>query len=121
MSEDEIPCKRTKIEETNEDQSTANAVAAEEQTEINVAATSSQTPNANVAALPQPRPKLLFKNPKFSYIEPGGKKFVWKSLKQIVTQEKALPWPEDVVLCKFIMNNTVEYINFHISLCRYFA
>lgn len=33
--------------------------------------------------------KLNFKkNHRFSYLENGGKKFVWKSLKQIITQEE---------------------------------
>uniref|UniRef100_A0A1A9W949 Vps72/YL1 C-terminal domain-containing protein n=1 Tax=Glossina brevipalpis TaxID=37001 RepID=A0A1A9W949_9MUSC len=58
---------------------------------------------ATVSNLPQslasvaPRPKLAFKNPKFSYIEPSGKKFVWKSLKQIIAQEKSLPWSQEMI------------------------
>ncbi|KAM7346700.1 INO80 complex subunit C [Cochliomyia hominivorax] len=103
MSE-EIPSKKLKTEDndcetkTNE-QLTDNATAQESNSE---ATTISQASIATItipaAATPQSKPKLSFKNPKYSYIEPGGKKFIWKSLKQIVTQEKSLPWPEDVVL-----------------------
>ncbi|XP_023305504.2 INO80 complex subunit C [Lucilia cuprina] len=93
MSED-IPCKKSRVEERDEE------LISEEKQENSTSSTA-QNKEANstsVAVQQQPRPKLTFKNPKFSYIEPGGKKFVWKSLKQIVTQEKSLPWPEEVVL-----------------------
>ncbi|KAI8120304.1 hypothetical protein FF38_13703 [Lucilia cuprina] len=93
MSED-IPSKKSRVEERDEE------LISEEKQENNTSSTA-QNKEANstsVAVQQQARPKLTFKNPKFSYIEPGGKKFVWKSLKQIVTQEKSLPWPEEVVL-----------------------
>ena len=102
---DEIPSKKLKLEketeETKEDEKSPNKGSTTKSTAQTMEATnatgaSNNTPNA---APQQQRPKLTFKNPKFSYIEPGGKKFVWKSLKQIVTQEKSLPWPENVVLC----------------------
>ncbi|XP_013117927.1 INO80 complex subunit C [Stomoxys calcitrans] len=44
------------------------------------------------------RPKILCKNTKFSYFETCGKRFVWKSLKQIITQERSLIWPDDIIL-----------------------
>ncbi|XP_037817130.1 INO80 complex subunit C [Lucilia sericata] len=102
MSED-IPCKKSRIEEhegeikseENPENSTSSNTPNKESS---VGVTNLPTANTTSVAIPQPRPKLTFKNPKFSYIEPGGKKFVWKSLKQIVTQEKSLPWPEEVVL-----------------------
>lgn len=109
MSE-EIPIKKLKTEdtdlETNEVIETEAKTPAEEVNSTIVSTVTSNTPTTTLSTLPsavtQARPKLTFKNPKFSYIEPGGKKFVWKSLKQIVTQEKSLPWQEEVVLCKFI-------------------
>ncbi|TMW49570.1 hypothetical protein DOY81_005358 [Sarcophaga bullata] len=105
---DEIPSKKLKLEketeETKEDEKSpnkGNTTKSTSQTMEAINATTSATATSNNtsnAAPVQQRPKLTFKNPKFSYIEPGGKKFVWKSLKQIVTQEKSLPWPDDVVL-----------------------
>lgn len=106
MSENEIPYKKLKTEVNHEEESsiTQEAEAADpEEIELNTTLVPSSQTNATIAStsIPQQRPKLAFKNPKFSYIEPGGKKFIWKSLKQIVSQEKSFSWPEDVVLCKF--------------------
>ncbi|XP_011187762.1 INO80 complex subunit C [Zeugodacus cucurbitae] len=39
-------------------------------------------------------PKISFKNAQYSYIEPGGKKHVFKSLKQILAVEKTQQLPE---------------------------
>lgn len=33
-------------------------------------------------------------------VKSGCKKRMWRSLKQILTAEKALPWPNEAVLCK---------------------
>ncbi|XP_037936704.1 INO80 complex subunit C [Teleopsis dalmanni] len=41
--------------------------------------------------------KCKFKNPNFTYTQPGNKKLIWKSLKQIMSTEKSLTWPEDAV------------------------
>uniref|UniRef100_T1GQ28 Vps72/YL1 C-terminal domain-containing protein n=1 Tax=Megaselia scalaris TaxID=36166 RepID=T1GQ28_MEGSC len=38
-----------------------------------------------------------FKKSTFDQPLPGGKKKVWKGLKQILQTEKMLPWPEDAV------------------------
>lgn len=50
------------------------------------------------------KPSPVFKNPnfqeKFRPITVSGKKRTWKSLKQILTQERSLPWPADAVHCK---------------------
>lgn len=42
-----------------------------------------------------------FKKSTFDQPQPGGKKKVWKGLKQILQTEKMLPWPADAVTCKF--------------------
>lgn len=42
-----------------------------------------------------------FKRSTFDQPQPGGKKKVWKGLKQILQTEKMLPWPENAVTCKF--------------------
>lgn len=117
MSE-EVPNKKLKTEDTDVDtkevlEEVVTNTTAEEESNTPAASTSvSNTPATTTtlssAATPA-RPKITFKNPKFSYIEPGGKKFVWKSLKQIVTQEKSLPWQEEVVLCKFKRIYTRKY------------
>lgn len=93
---DESPRKKLKLDESN---SKTNIKENPDLGSLNEENSLPTLSLANAAASQQ-RPKLTFKNPNFSYIEPGGKKFVWKSLKQIVTQEKSLPWPEGVVLCK---------------------
>lgn len=33
-------------------------------------------------------------------VKSGCKKRMWRSLKQILTAERVLPWPSDAVLCK---------------------
>lgn len=33
-------------------------------------------------------------------VKSGCKKRMWRSLKQIITAERALPWPNEAVLCK---------------------
>ena len=42
----------------------------------------------------------IFKKSTLSDNTPGVKKRIWKSLKQILTAERSLPWKEDFVLCK---------------------
>ncbi|XP_057663169.1 INO80 complex subunit C [Diorhabda carinulata] len=41
--------------------------------------------------------KPVFKASSFQIIKASKKKYVWKSLKQIIASEKTLPWPEDCV------------------------
>lgn len=42
--------------------------------------------------------KFVFKNRNFSYyMNVSNKKKIWKSLKQIISQERNLPWPKDTV------------------------
>ncbi|XP_018580105.1 INO80 complex subunit C [Anoplophora glabripennis] len=41
--------------------------------------------------------KLIFKQSTFQLNKTTKKKFVWKGLKQIISSEKALPWPEEAV------------------------
>ncbi|KAJ8666856.1 hypothetical protein QAD02_008518 [Eretmocerus hayati] len=47
------------------------------------------------------KPLPTFKNPhfqqKFRPTANFGKKRIWRSLKQVLTQERALPWPPEVV------------------------
>ncbi|XP_073835286.1 INO80 complex subunit C [Musca autumnalis] len=95
--EDDIPCKKSKscsgnIHAEKDDEVSTDKDSKTKDVNTTMDAVSSPTPTAKL------RPKISCKNPKFSYIESGGKKFVWKSLKQIVTQERSLPWTEDVVL-----------------------
>jgi len=46
----------------------------------------------------------VFKSPefqeKFRPITSSGKKRIWRSLKQVLAQERSLPWPSDVVHCR---------------------
>ncbi|CAH0553830.1 unnamed protein product [Brassicogethes aeneus] len=42
-------------------------------------------------------PKPVFKVASFQQNKNPNKKRAWKSLKQIITSERALPWPEDVI------------------------
>lgn len=50
---------------------------------------------------PNKKPQPIFKNPtfqqKFRPISNTGKKRIWRSLKQVLAQERTLPWPVDVV------------------------
>ncbi|KAL1130536.1 hypothetical protein AAG570_011782 [Ranatra chinensis] len=40
----------------------------------------------------------IFKDPSFQHtIKTSSKKKTWRSLKQIIAQERSLPWPEDAV------------------------
>ncbi|XP_050526416.1 INO80 complex subunit C [Daktulosphaira vitifoliae] len=42
--------------------------------------------------------KYVFKNPDFdSNKTVNGKKKMWRSLKQIIAQERNLPWPDDTI------------------------
>ncbi|KAJ8920484.1 hypothetical protein NQ315_005353 [Exocentrus adspersus] len=41
--------------------------------------------------------KFLFKQSRFQTNKTTKKKLVWKGLKQIISSEKALPWPDDAV------------------------
>ncbi|XP_075212420.1 INO80 complex subunit C [Lycorma delicatula] len=42
--------------------------------------------------------KLIFKDPQFQHTsKSNNKKKAWRSLKQIIAQERALPWPQDHV------------------------
>ncbi|OXU20613.1 hypothetical protein TSAR_014440 [Trichomalopsis sarcophagae] len=47
------------------------------------------------------KPLAIFKNPmfqqKFRPITSSGKKRIWRSLKQVLAQERALPWPSDAI------------------------
>ncbi|KAH0550290.1 INO80 complex subunit C [Cotesia glomerata] len=47
------------------------------------------------------KPQPIFKNPefqqKFRPITVSGKKRTWRSLKQVLAQEKSLPWPPEFV------------------------
>lgn len=36
-------------------------------------------------------------------VKSGCKKRMWRSLKQILAADRALPWPSDAVLCKYRM------------------
>lgn len=49
------------------------------------------------------KPPPVFKNPAFQEqfrpISISGKKRTWRSLKQVLAQERALPWPADFVHC----------------------
>lgn len=44
-----------------------------------------------------------FKTENKFIVKSGCKKRMWRSLKQILTAERALPWPNDAVLCKSIV------------------
>ena len=50
------------------------------------------------------KPLLVFKNPifqqKFRPMSNSGKKRIWRSLKQVLAQERTLLWPSDAVHCK---------------------
>lgn len=97
--DDEIPNKKLKSEaETQHSKNDSPTIDNVKSSEL---PTSSTSLSISLSTSSVQRPKISCKNPKFSYIEPGGKKFVWKSLKQIVTQERSLPWTDDVVLCMF--------------------
>ncbi|XP_061389726.1 INO80 complex subunit C [Musca vetustissima] len=102
MDAEEIPCKKSKssngtVPPTKDDEPSDDKDNKTNDVN-NTNTTASDAPSPITAPTVKQRPKITCKNPKYSYIETGGKKFVWKSLKQIVTQERALPWPEDVVL-----------------------
>ena len=49
--------------------------------------------------------QLVFKNSNFQKvfrsISITGKKKNWKSLKQVLAQERSLPWPADTACCRF--------------------
>lgn len=53
------------------------------------------------------KPQPIFKNPefqqKFRPISVSGKKRTWRSLKQVLAQEKSLPWPSEFVHCKSVL------------------
>lgn len=44
--------------------------------------------------------KYSFKRENKFLAKLGCKKRMWRSLKQILTAERALPWPNEAVLCK---------------------
>lgn len=44
--------------------------------------------------------KKCFKAENKFLVKSGCKKRMWRNLKQITTAERALPWPNDAVLCK---------------------
>ena len=50
------------------------------------------------------KPQPVFKNSifqqKFRPTSTTGKKRTWRSLKQVLAQERTLPWPGEVVHCK---------------------
>uniref|UniRef100_A0A1B0G8E2 Vps72/YL1 C-terminal domain-containing protein n=1 Tax=Glossina morsitans morsitans TaxID=37546 RepID=A0A1B0G8E2_GLOMM len=97
-----IPAKKMKTDDkeyradTNSEDSMHTLDTEENCTNNNSEATTANNLSTYSSTVPT-RPKLAFKNPKFSYIEPGGKKFVWKSLKQIIAQEKSLSSSDDIV------------------------
>ena len=85
---------------------------------------SEETDDTNKKSIP------IFKNPnfqqKFRPISNSGKKRIWKSLKQILAQERALPWPLDAVHCKFILSKInvytliFKFIFFYCYICLQF-
>ncbi|CAD7079689.1 unnamed protein product [Hermetia illucens] len=42
-------------------------------------------------------PAPVFKKSSLTQQQPGAKKRLWKSLKQILATERLLPWPEDAI------------------------
>lgn len=45
----------------------------------------------------------------------NGKKKMWRSLKQITTQERNLPWPDNTINCKYsILKNKLLNIDLYI-------
>lgn len=42
-----------------------------------------------------------FKTENKFIVKSGCKKRMWRSLKQILTAERALPWPNEAVLCMY--------------------
>lgn len=42
----------------------------------------------------------VFKKSSLTQQQPGAKKRLWKSLKQILATERLLPWPEDAITCE---------------------
>lgn len=94
-------------EADNQTTSTENSRASTPTSKCNTAAdhnTQSSTPSEE-----QAKEKVFkFKDPKFQHNSiasksPTKKKF-WKSLKQIIAQERALPWGENFVHCKYYYN-----------------
>lgn len=43
--------------------------------------------------------ELVFKKTSLNLSQTGNKKRMWKSLKQILAQERSLPWPQDAIIC----------------------
>lgn len=41
-----------------------------------------------------------FKSENKFIVKSGCKKRMWRSLKQILTADRGLPWPDEAVLCK---------------------
>lgn len=54
------------------------------------------------------KPQPVFKNrsfqQKFRPISNTGKKRTWRSLKQVLAQERSLPWPATVKHCKCVVS-----------------
>lgn len=69
--------------------------------------TQGSDPNASVSSEEPTKVRVYkFKDPKFQHNSIASKsptkKKIWKSLKQIIAQERALPWGENFVHCKLI-------------------
>lgn len=50
---------------------------------------------------PKAEESLPFKKNSMVNNQPGAKKRVWKSLKQILATERTLQWPQNAITCKF--------------------
>lgn len=64
----------------------------------------------------QPIFKNLSFHQKFRPISTTGKKRTWRSLKQVLAQERSLPWPTEVVHCMIYdfnlhLKSKVKYIS----------
>lgn len=68
------------------------------------------------------KPQPIFKNPifqeKFRPTSTTGKKRTWRSLKQVLAQERTLPWPVEVVHCMNNFDNLLIYLNLKIISLR---
>lgn len=56
--------------------------------------------------------KKCFKTENKFLVKSGCKKRMWRSLKQILSAERVLPWPNDAVLCEHI----IKYSNISIMI-----
>lgn len=70
------------------------------------------------------KPAPIFKSKsfqeKFRPTNSSGKKRIWRSLKQVLAQERALPWPAETVHCKVAqayMKKQLFSSNWHVVYC----